>query len=227
MNAGALVLFDIDGTLLRRAGPHHKDALIEAIRSVLRREASLANIPTHGMLDCDLLRLMVGELELSEALAEDMLPELRRAAQDFYLANCPSDLRTCVCPGVVSLLDTLQERGIPVALVTGNLTGIGWKKIELAGLRHYFASGAFSEQAATRTALAQAAAEQMKKLGLVDEKARISLIGDHPNDIRAARANSMQAIATATGLSSVDELRQEKPDILVQDLSELNIEQLL
>jgi phosphoglycolate phosphatase len=227
LNAGALVLFDIDGTLLRRSGSHHKRALIEAIRSVLQREASLANIPTHGMLDCDLLRLMIGELQLSEALAEDMLPELRRAAQDSYLANCPSDLRTCVCPGVVPLLNDLQERGIPVALVTGNLTEIGWRKIELAGLRRYFVSGAFSEQAPTRTALAQAAAEQMKKLGLVDEDARISLIGDHPNDIRAARANSMQAIATATGLTSIDELRKEEPDILVQDLSELTIAQLL
>ena len=28
----ALVLFDIDGTLLRRAGPHHREALVKAVR---------------------------------------------------------------------------------------------------------------------------------------------------------------------------------------------------
>ena len=32
--ARALILFDIDGTLLRRSGPHHRDALVEAVRRV-------------------------------------------------------------------------------------------------------------------------------------------------------------------------------------------------
>ena len=30
----ALVLFDIDGTLLRRAGPHHREALAAAVKKV-------------------------------------------------------------------------------------------------------------------------------------------------------------------------------------------------
>jgi beta-phosphoglucomutase-like phosphatase (HAD superfamily) len=29
-----MVLFDIDGTLTRRTGPHHRDALVHAVRRV-------------------------------------------------------------------------------------------------------------------------------------------------------------------------------------------------
>src|SRR6202022_214893 len=32
--APALVLFDIDGTLIRRAGPHHREVLVDAVRLV-------------------------------------------------------------------------------------------------------------------------------------------------------------------------------------------------
>src|ERR1022692_2788549 len=36
----ALVLFDIDGTLVRRAGPHHRQALVDAVRRVTGLETS-------------------------------------------------------------------------------------------------------------------------------------------------------------------------------------------
>lgn len=179
------------------------------------------------MLDCDLFRLMLQELGLGDAAIERHLPELRHAAQQWYARDSPDDLRDCVCPGVVPLLQSLQALHVPAALVTGNLSAIGWRKVELAGLRPYFELGAFSEQASTRAGLARAAVNTARTLGLIGASARISLIGDHPNDVRAARENSIQAIATATGLSTLDELRAESPQILVNDLSELRLEQLL
>jgi phosphoglycolate phosphatase len=51
----ALVLFDIDGTLVRRAGPHHRQALVDAVRRVTGLETSTDGIPVHGMLDPDIL----------------------------------------------------------------------------------------------------------------------------------------------------------------------------
>ena len=53
--APALVLFDIDGTLLRRAGPHHRHALIEAVRRVTGLETTLDGVPVAGMLDRGIL----------------------------------------------------------------------------------------------------------------------------------------------------------------------------
>ena len=57
--ADALVLFDIDGTLLRKAGPHHREALIAAVRSVTGIETTNHLIPTQGMLDRDIIAVML------------------------------------------------------------------------------------------------------------------------------------------------------------------------
>ncbi len=222
-----MVLFDIDGTLIRRAGPHHKLALTEAIRIVIRREASLDGVSTQGMLDCDLFRVMLQSLELSDGAFEENLPSLAWEAQQHYIANCPSDLRSSLCPGVVPLLERLRKAGVACGVVTGNLTAIGWKKLELAGLRTYFELGAFAEQAVTRTKLAAEAIQTARNMGLIANGSKISLVGDHPNDIRAARANGIRAIAVATGLSSFAELRDEQPNLLLQDLTTLAVEQLL
>src|SRR5215475_8967425 len=59
MPAPALILFDIDGTLLRRAGPHHREALVEAVRKVTGLETTTDNVPVAGMLDRDILRAML------------------------------------------------------------------------------------------------------------------------------------------------------------------------
>src|SRR6516225_12446258 len=55
----ALVLFDIDGTLVRRAGPHHREALVYGVRRVTGVETSTEGIPVQGMLDPDIVRVMM------------------------------------------------------------------------------------------------------------------------------------------------------------------------
>ena len=57
--ATALILFDIDGTLIRRAGPHHRQVLVDAVRRVTGLDTTTDHIPVHGMLDPDILRRMM------------------------------------------------------------------------------------------------------------------------------------------------------------------------
>jgi phosphoglycolate phosphatase len=64
-------------------------------------------------------------------------------------------------------------------------------------------------------------------LRLVARNCRVSLIGDHPNDIEAAKRNGFQAVAVATGLTSAEELQRWEPDILVRDLTELDPGELI
>jgi phosphoglycolate phosphatase-like HAD superfamily hydrolase len=214
-----LVLFDIDGTLIRNAGPHHKQALIEGIRRATGISTTLDGVPTQGMLDCDLIRGMLG---LDHPSLEQIIFECEAA----YLNNCAPSLRERVCPGVPELLLALRQRRAVMGLVTGNLRAIGRKKMELAGLLEYFPVGAFSDQGRTRGDLAAAAAHEAHRLGLVGHDARVTLIGDHPNDIAAGRRNGFQTVGVATGLSSWDELAAECPDLLVHTLAELDLELL-
>ena len=54
-----MVLFDIDGTLIRRAGPHHRQALVDAVRAITGIETTTEGVPVQGMLDRDILTVML------------------------------------------------------------------------------------------------------------------------------------------------------------------------
>jgi phosphoglycolate phosphatase-like HAD superfamily hydrolase len=213
----AIVLFDIDGTLLRRAGPHHRAALIEAVRTVTGLDTSFDGIAPQGMLDCDIIAKMMSYAGASPEHIERHMNEVVAEAQSVYMRTAP-DLRRRVCPGVRPALRRLVQAGIPLGLVTGNLTVIGWRKMEQAGLLRYFRFGAFAEQASTRAGLVEIALRRARRSGWVQRETSVSLIGDHPNDILAAKLNDIRSIAVASGLTSKRELAACKPDVLLSDL---------
>ena len=215
-----LILFDIDGTLVRRTGPHHRQALVDAVQQVTGIETTTEGIPVHGMLDPDILAQMMRAGGIDEAGISANMPAIIEAAQDIYQASVP-DLRDKICPGVLPLLENLTDRGTVLALVTGNLTRIGWRKLERAGLHLYFRFGAFGEMAPTRGGLARLAIDRAGREGLVDGS--ISLIGDATQDVVAAHENGIRAIAVRTGITPPEELEASAPDLLLDDLTQLDI----
>ena len=221
----ALVLFDIDGTLIRRAGPHHREALVKAVQRTVGVETTTEGVPVAGMLDRDILATMMSRAGMKPGEIRLAMPEVVRRAQSIYVRGTP-DLARKVCPGVRSLLARLVRRGAVIGLVTGNLSRIGWRKMERAGLRDYFRYGAFAELASSRAGLVRIAIRRARKERWIARDARISLVGDHPNDVRAARANDIRAVAVATGLAPIEELRAEAPDLALEDLRSLPVEML-
>ena len=79
----------------------------------------------------------------------------------------------------------------------------------------------------TRTALARMAVRMARTRGLIGRSTPVSLIGDSPNDVIAARANGIRAIAVHTGISTAEELAAHGPDILLKDLRALRLHMLL
>jgi phosphoglycolate phosphatase len=222
----ALVLFDIDGTLVRRAGPHHRQALVDAVRRVTGLETSTDHIPVHGMLDPDILTRMMLDGGAPAAAIRRAMPEVIRRAQQLYVRSVPNLTRK-TCPGVRHLLRRLQKQGVLLALVTGNLTRIGWKKLERAGLKPYFRFGAFGEMARDRAGLARLAIRHARAQGWIDRRTPISLIGDAPSDIIAAQRNGIRAVAVHTGISSDDDLLAYNPDVLLENLRGLDIRTIM
>ena len=153
------------------------------------------------------------------------MPAIIEKAQALYVRRCP-DLSEKICPGVGRLLARLERRGIPLALVTGNLTRIGWRKMERCGLRRYFRFGAFAEMARDRAGLARLAIRHARRRGWIQKGATIALIGDAPSDILAAKANGVRAVAVHTGISTREELLTHEPDLLLKDLNALRMEML-
>jgi phosphoglycolate phosphatase-like HAD superfamily hydrolase len=220
------VFWDIDGTLIRRAGPHHRHALVEGIRRVTGIETTTDGIPLFGMLDPDIIREMLRRAGVSAFAIRAAMPEIAAAAERVYLRTCPPIERK-TCPGVRRLLNQLERRGVALALVTGNLTRIGWWKLERAGLRRYFRFGAFGEMARDRGGLVKIAVRHARREGWIGKAARVSLIGDAPADILAARAGGVRSVAVATGLISSDQLQAYAPDLLLEDLRALRPEALI
>jgi phosphoglycolate phosphatase-like HAD superfamily hydrolase len=213
----SLVLFDIDGTLVRGAGPHHRQALVEGIRGVTGRATTTEGIPLHGMLDPDIIGIMMA----TAGVVGDMR-RIMDAAQDIYEATVPENLRDRLCPGVAELLARLHSAGAALALVTGNLTRIGRRKIERAGLGDYFRFGAFGEMAPTRGGLARLAIEEARAAGLIGPGSPITLIGDAPQDVLAAHENGVRSIAVRTGVTPPGDLEACHPDYLLEDLTHLD-----
>jgi phosphoglycolate phosphatase len=222
----ALVLFDIDGTLIRRAGAHHREALVEAIRRTAHVETTTEGVPVAGMLDRDILMTMMGRAGMPRSEIRRAMPEVIKRAQSIYVRRVP-DLDRKVCPGVRGLLGRLSRRGVVIGLVTGNLSRIGWRKMERAGLRPYFRFGAFAEMARDRAGLVRIAIRRARRERWITRDSNISLIGDHPNDVLAAQANGIRAVAVGTGIVSLKELESHAPHVAVPDLRKLEIEMLL
>jgi phosphoglycolate phosphatase len=70
----ALVLFDIDGTLIRKAGPHHREALVEAVRRITGLESTTDGVPVQGMLDRDILTIMLNNAGAAKSLIRRSMP---------------------------------------------------------------------------------------------------------------------------------------------------------
>jgi phosphoglycolate phosphatase-like HAD superfamily hydrolase len=156
---------------------------------------------------------------MNDAQIHAAMPAVIERAQDAYQDAVP-DIRDKTCPGVVELLECLRERGTILALVTGNLTRIGWRKLERAGLKDYFLFGAFGEMAPTRGGLARLAIERARREGFAN--GRISLIGDATQDVVAAQENGIRSIAVRTGITPPEELEASAPDVLIDDLTRLD-----
>jgi len=220
-----LVLFDIDGTLVRRAGPHHREALAYGIRRVLGLETTTDGIPVQGMLDPAILTAMLRRAGVASSQIRGALPAIERAAARYYLRVCPP-IGDRLCPGVPAALAKLQRHGALLGLVTGNLTRIGWHKLERAGLKSCFTFGAFGDMAPSRAALVKLAIAEARRRGWRGERVSVSMIGDAPADILAARRNRIRSIAVRTGITPPAALEALAPDFLLSSLSHLRLRML-
>src|ERR1700683_1510829 len=81
----ALLLFDTDGTLIRRAGAHHREALVEAIRRTAHVKTTTEGVPVAGMLDRDILTTMMLRAGMPRTEIRRVLPEVIKRAQSIYV----------------------------------------------------------------------------------------------------------------------------------------------
>jgi phosphoglycolate phosphatase len=211
-------LFDIDGTLLRSQDRIHYEAFFTSVKTVMGHELSLEPVVLHGNTDPGILRDAFQAANLEDSEWHPALEGVLDAMRAEVLAQRAA-MRVRVMPGVEATLEHLQAKGAALGVATGNLESIGWQKIEIAGLRHWFTFGGFSDRFQARADMIGHAAEIARAIPGVG--ASVCVVGDTPFDISAAQAHALPVIAVATGRYSFDELILHRPDVCATTLEAL------
>jgi phosphoglycolate phosphatase len=204
-----LLLFDIDGTLLRRATAEHREALHSAIEEVHGIEIPNETVSYAGRTDLEIARAILTRAGVEAAAIAAGQAAVRDIACDRYALLAPESLRDRVAPGVPELLDELAPRpDVRLSLLTGNLEPIARLKLRRAGLLDYFpagqgAYGSDGEDRATLPAIARVRAGSPERPFPVKDTV---VIGDTPADIACARADGCTAVAVASGPFDAEEL---------------------
>ena len=220
-----LLLFDIDGTLVRSRPLAHQRAMAEAAVQVFglppgTDEASVRAVEPWGKTDRWILRELLEAHGLAAPDPDDV-QRWERAACSAYERledGTPSedDVRTR------TVLDRLAARGHELALVTGNLEPIARRKLSARGLGGPFAPGlgGFGSDAEDRAELVRIALERSRA-----DAAGAALIGDTPHDVAAGLAARVRTIAIAGDRFGRAALLDAGAQAVVDELDEL--EQLL
>lgn len=218
-----LLLFDIDGTLLRLGRPSYR-AINQTLREVFGPiEKEKFNISFSGKTDRRILRELLTAAAFPINDFDAMFAQFKAA----YPANLRRELgleegrRHDPLPGIVELLELLRTRqDLCLALVTGNTEPTGWMKVEACGIREHFAFGAFGCEHEERAELVRrAVARAREATGVAFPPEAVYVIGDSPHDIACARDTGSVAVAVCTGVHDQEELARHEPDFLFPALN--------
>jgi phosphoglycolate phosphatase len=213
-----LLLFDIDGTLLRGATDAHRDAVFEALHTVHGVDARRAEpgLAPAGRTDGEIARALLLELGVSAARIDERSEEVRAETGRIYAERSTADLSHTVLPGVVELLDWLAVRdGVVLGLLTGNFETVARVKLARAGIGRYFRSraGGFGSDSEDRAALPEIARRRAGTVGHPYPRKKTLVIGDTPRDIACARADGLRCLAVATGPYPIEQLQDADPAV--------------
>jgi len=151
-----------------------------------------------------------------------IIPEYDRAMGK-HLERIIGDFDVRPCPGAPELVAQLrsQEDAI-LALVTGNVKSSAPIKLRAAGYDpDHFTVGAYGSEAMDRDALPPLALKRaiaFHQQDILPEQ--VIVIGDTPADVQCARALGAVAVAVRTGYARPGELEANRPDFLLDDLTQ-------
>ena len=218
-----LILWDVDGTLLR-AGDIGAAVFDEAIGEVLGRQPP-ERIRMSGKTDPLIVReylAMMGVAETPDLMAAVLarLEEaLARAAEAGRLHDGGA-----ACPGAAEVLGALAtSEGVAQTLLTGNLYANAVVKVTAYGLDKWLDLdiGAYGSDSDDRNqlvpvALRRLAQARRHRLAPSD----VWVVGDTPRDLACARAAGARCLLVATGRYTFRELDGLGADAVLPDMTD-------
>jgi phosphoglycolate phosphatase-like HAD superfamily hydrolase len=221
-----LVLFDIDGTLIRTSGAGVR-AFAEVFRSEFNATDGFENLKFSGRTDIGIVREFFAVHDVAFT-AENLDRFFTRYV--FWLDHILAQSNCAVCEGVLDFIQHCNSVPQPplMGLLTGNIRLGAEIKLRHLRLWDHFKTGAFADDDEDRDRIAAVAKERGSRvLGRRLSGDEVLVIGDTPLDIRCARAIGARVLAVATGGATLNELLSHKPDWAVKNLKAVSAKQIL
>jgi len=183
-----IVIFDIDGTLLR--DNLESRAFVQAFTTSYGITGISEDWSSYPSPTDDGISRWI----LNNHLGRPATPgEFKK-----FIDVCEAFLREIepvLLPGVREMLGLLQAGGNGLALATGNLESCAKIRLEKAGLWQYFGCGAFAEQGYNKTFIVEEAIKRSRQLWPeASTNGRFVYVGDLPGDAVAARIHGIHFI---------------------------------
>lgn len=217
-----LVLWDIDGTLLR-AGPVAAEIFAAAVTAVTGIDATGHGVSMSGKTDPQIAAEILATLGIDGAGARARIPAVLDQLVTGLSAQRDRVWREgWVLPGVPDLLAELHARpGVCQSVLTGNVAANARAKTAGLGLDRWFdwRFGAFGSDHADRRELVRLARTRAAAT-LGAEPNPVWVVGDTPNDLACAHAGGARCALVATGRFDRHELEGLGADAVVDDLAD-------
>jgi len=215
-----LVLFDIDNTLVQSSSGHMQ-ALLETIKDVYRIEANIGVINHHGMTDQEIITRILGKYDVDTKTIQSNLKECIKRMPLKYEKIVASE-NIIILQGVYDLLTSIDQLGLLIGLVTGNVEKIAHAKLKKIGIDHFFKIGGFGSDHINRANLVKIAIKRAADRIGIATAGNIFLFGDAPQDMRAANEAGATPIGVTTGIFSAEQLEAAGARKIVPDLTHVD-----
>lgn len=220
-----LLLFDIDGTLIRGRGAGRRSLglAFAEVYAVADIDAAMDRVEFNGRTDPQIIRDVARAAGLEPTEYEPRLGELT-AAYLRHLETLAGEAGGAhPCPGVPELLEALEPRpDVVLGLLTGNIEAGARIKLDPFDLNRFFQDGGYGSDAEERPAIAAIARRKFEqRLARTFEPERVVVIGDTVHDVTCGQANGFRTIAVGTGGVAEERLRAVGPDVYLPDFGDV------
>jgi phosphoglycolate phosphatase-like HAD superfamily hydrolase len=213
-----VVLFDVDETLVHTGGSGAR-SWKAAFVSLYGIPADIGEHTSAGETDPQVARATFTGV-LGREPGDDELDRLYAR----YLLHLAEDIGTSegyrVLPGAEDTLVRLGEAGVLLGLVSGAMEGAARTKLIPANLNRFFIFGAYGSDSPDRAELTGLAIAKATRLHHGLRAQQVSVIGDTPRDIEAAKADGAVSVGVASGHYSTEELMAAGGDHVLRSLQD-------
>jgi len=203
------IVFDFDGTIVDST-----NMVFKVLNDALKKRS----LPT---IEIELLGRMsglpVGDIVNTKTyISESTAKEIEKDVFDAYTVFCRTSCR--LLPQVENTLKTLKSKQIKIGLLTATPSKSLRAVAEKFSLDDYF-DIILAKGDAKNKPDPEGLEKIITEFGI--EKDECLYVGDSPIDILTGKAAGIKTIAVTTGLATIQQLKEAKPDDIIPNLDKL------